>query len=121
MVFFFDGGLTKAIRHAASVSYGRGGADHMADIEVQASDKGNAYEFQVTVSEWGNQTRHRVSLSKADYERLTGGQASPEYLVRESFRFLLEREPKESILRSFDLTVISRYFPEYERQVKKRL
>ncbi len=93
----------------------------MADIEVQASDKGHAYEVQVTVSERGNETRHRVNLSKADYERLAGDRASPEDLVRESFRFLLEREPKESILRSFDLTVIGRYFPEYEREIKKRL
>ena len=35
--------------------------------------------------------------------------------------FLLEREPKESILRSFDLTVISRYFAEYEREMTGRL
>jgi hypothetical protein len=41
--------------------------------------------------------------------------------VTESFRFLLEREPKESILGSFDLTVIGRYFPEYEREIAKRL
>jgi hypothetical protein len=41
--------------------------------------------------------------------------------VRKSFLFLLEREPKESILRSFDLTVISRYFPEYEREITRRL
>jgi hypothetical protein len=41
--------------------------------------------------------------------------------VEESFRFLLEREPKESILRRFNLTVISRYFPEYEREIKGRL
>jgi len=34
--------------------------------------------------------------------------------VRESFRFLLEREPKESILREFDLSVIKRYFPDYD-------
>ncbi|MBL7183234.1 MAG: hypothetical protein ISS50_02165, partial [Anaerolineae bacterium] len=47
--------------------------------------------------------------------------ASPEDLVAESFRFLLEREPKESILRSFDLMVIGRYFPEYRREIVKRL
>ena len=41
--------------------------------------------------------------------------------MSESFRFLLEREPKESILRSFDLTVISRYFSEYEREITRRV
>jgi hypothetical protein len=93
----------------------------MAEIGVTSSDKGDAFEFQVTVREGKSQTQHRVTLDKADYERLAGGQASPEELVSESFRFLLEREGKESILRSFDLTVIGRYFPEYERQIKGRL
>lgn len=93
----------------------------MASIDVKASDKGTSYELQVTVSERGSETHHRVTLQKADYERLAGSKASPEDLVAASFRFLLEREPKESILRSFDLTVISRYFPEYEREIAKRL
>lgn len=93
----------------------------MAEIEVTTSDTGGSYECQVTVSERGGATHHRVTLEKADYERLTGGKATPEALVAESFRFLLEREPKESILRSFDLTVIGRYFPGYEREIVKRL
>jgi hypothetical protein len=33
--------------------------------------------------------------------------------VEASFWFLLEREPKESILRRFDLAVIEQYFPDY--------
>lgn len=93
----------------------------MAKIDVSKTEHHDTYQFDVSVREGEEQTRHTVSLSKADYDRLTDGEASVEALVRESFRFLLEREPKESILRSFDLTVISRYFPEYERTIKKRL
>jgi hypothetical protein len=93
----------------------------MVDIEVEKSEHDDRYEFQVTVRERGRETYHRVSLRKADYERLAGGKASPEALVTESFRFLLEREAKESILGSFDLTVIGRYFSEYEREIVRRL
>ncbi|MDY7079078.1 MAG: hypothetical protein SXV54_19360 [Chloroflexota bacterium] len=93
----------------------------MASIEVQKTDHGDTYELQVIVKEGRGESRHRVTLRKADYERLSGGKISPEALVTESFRFLLEREPKESILRSFDLTVIGRYFPEYEREIARRL
>ena len=93
----------------------------MANIEVQKTDHGDTYELQVTVKEGRGESRHRVTLRKADYERLSGGKVSPEALVTESFRFLLEREPKETILRSFDLTVIGRYFPEYEREIARRL
>ena len=93
----------------------------MANIEVQRTDHDDSYEFQVTVKEGKGESRHRVTLRKADYERLAGGVASPEALMTESFRFLLEREAKESILGSFDLTLIGRYFPEYNREIVKRL
>ncbi len=66
-------------------------------------------------------TTHSVSVDPTYYQRLTGGRVSPERLVEESFVFLLEREPNTSILRSFDLPVISRYFPEYETTIQKRL
>jgi len=36
-----------------------------------------------------------------------------------AFRFLLDREPKESILGRFDVTAISRYFPEFEREMPR--
>ncbi len=93
----------------------------MANIEVQRTDHDDSYEFQVTVKEGKGESRHRVTLRKGDYQELAAGKASPEDLVAESFRFLLEREPKESILRSFDLMVIGRYFPEYRREIVKRL
>jgi hypothetical protein len=93
----------------------------MATIQVHETELDDRYEFQVTVKEGRGETHHRVTLQKADYERLSGGRASPEALVTESFRYLLEREPKESILRSFDLTLIGHYFPEYERAIGRRL
>ena len=90
-------------------------------IEVRKSEYGDRYIFQVTVREGGGTSHHQVTLRKADYKRLAGGKASPEALVTESFHFLLERERKESILSSFDIAVISRYFPEYEREIVHRL
>jgi hypothetical protein len=93
----------------------------MATINVQKSERADGYVFEVSVQEGRSQTQHCVTLKQADYERLAAGKATPEALVTESFRFLLERESKESILRSFDLTVIGRYFPEYEREIAGRL
>jgi hypothetical protein len=78
-------------------------------------------EFQVRVTEDSTQTSHRVTLKMADYDRLAGGKVEPAELVRRSFEFLLENESKESILRQFDLTVISRYFPDFEHEIKRRL
>jgi hypothetical protein len=87
-------------------------------IEVVKIDKSR---FRVRVIEAGGETTHEVTLSPSDYTRLTGGKVEPEELVRRSFEFLLERESKESILNRFDLPVISRYFPEYEREIKRRM
>jgi hypothetical protein len=52
---------------------------------------------------------------------LPPGATDPERLVQASFEFLLEREPKEAILRQFELADIGRYFPEYERVIPRRL
>jgi hypothetical protein len=44
-----------------------------------------------------------------------------ERLVRETFAFLLEREPRSSILARFDLPVVERYFPDYPADMRRRL
>ena len=72
--------------------------------------------FTVTVQDSRGTTSHEVMVWPSDIERYAPG-ATPEALLDASFRFLLEREPKESILRSFDLPVIGRYFPDYERTI----
>lgn len=93
----------------------------MAEIDVRTTREGEGWAFSVTVSEGGSQTTHGVKLTRGDYQRLTGGDCSPEQLVRRSFEFLLERESKESILREFDIMVIARYFPEYEQEIAERI
>ncbi len=55
-----------------------------------------------------------MHVQPAGLQRWGGGQ-TPEELVRHSFEFLLQRESKESILREFDLSVIQRYFPDYDQ------
>ena len=76
--------------------------------------------FEVEVAEGRGATRHRVTLTAADFARLAGG-ATPERTVEAAFRFLLDREPKESILSRFDVSVIARYFPEFERELPRYL
>ena len=94
----------------------------MAEITVrQVKSVNDLLEFDVEISEGGTWSNHRVRVGREDYEKLTGGLVSPEVLVEKSFEFLLEREPKESILESFNLDVISRYFREYPSVIKDYL
>lgn len=90
----------------------RGGA---ADIAVRRLDDGEPLRFEAIVREGASETRHHVTLSRADRARLCEGHA-PERAIEAAFRFLLDREPKESILSHFDVSAISRYFPEFETE-----
>ena len=85
----------------------------MAEITVRPSGEGR---FEVRVEEDGSSTEHEVTVSAEDLERLGSGR-TPETFVRDCFEFLLAREPKESILRSFDVSAIGRYFPAFEREI----
>ena len=86
-------------------------------IRVENSGAGS---YQVTV-EGAATTVHSVTVRPEYLQKLTGGRASAETLIEKSFEFLLERESNTSILRAFDLTVIQRYFPEYERTIASTL
>lgn len=86
----------------------------MEKIEVKAkSESENEWIFDVQIDVMD----YEVTVEKGDYERLTNGGVTPEELVEKSFKFLLAREPKESILKQFNLMEIARYFPEYEQEI----
>jgi hypothetical protein len=76
--------------------------------------------FRVTI-EGRTLTTHTVTLNPSYYEKLTGKRVAPEVLIKRSFEFLLERESNTSIFRSFELSVIGRYFPEYETTITTML
>jgi len=90
----------------------------MANIVVQElnSDK-DSIVYRVEVIEEDSKTTHKVELNRDDYQNFTDGKIAPEQLVQCSFEYLLDREPKESILSSFNVSVISHYFPEYAREI----
>jgi hypothetical protein len=83
-------------------------------------DKIDETTFNVTVED-RRVTTHRVTVDPAYWEKLTGGSVTAETLVKKSFEFLLDRESNTSILSAFDLPVIGRYFPEYEKTIRKML
>jgi hypothetical protein len=90
-------------------------------IEVRRTGEGDSLEFEVVVREGKSETRHHVTMSQETCERLAAGKHAPERCLEAAFRFLLDREPKESILSRFDVSVISRYFPEFERELPRYL
>ena len=90
-------------------------------IEVRRTSEGDPLEFDVMVREGQGESRHHVTMAQETCDRLSAGKHTPERCLEAAFKFLLDREPKESILSRFDVTVISRYFPEFERELPRYL
>jgi hypothetical protein len=91
-------------------------------VTVRAAADGDRWRCEVSVDHDGVRTQYVVTVRPADLARWASGAAREdvEDLVARSFEFLLEREPPESILATFELSVIQRYFPEYERIFARR-
>jgi hypothetical protein len=94
------------------------GSVDMEDVVITVKQL-RGEEWVVTVDAKAR-TEHRVRVTDASLRRFGNGHSGEE-LLKASFEFLLEREPNTSILSSFDLPVIGRYFPEYESEISRIL
>ena len=78
------------------------------------TEKNNGWDFEVEVQD-ADVHHHHVSLNWSDYDLWSRGKVAPEKVVKAVFRFLLEREPAETIFKRFDCAVVRRYFPEVDK------
>ncbi|MEX1014060.1 MAG: hypothetical protein WDZ80_02785 [Candidatus Paceibacterota bacterium] len=76
----------------------------------------DGWEFIVQIGDSENY-QYKVHLNEEYYKKLTDEEIKPGQLIEKSFQFLLEREPKTSILKEFNLEIINKYFPEYEENI----
>ena len=95
----------------------------MTKIEPDCGRTDGGWRCTVTIRDEVSTSTHDVTVSDEDATRLAAATADGdvERLLYETFDLLLEREPKEQILSTFDLSVVSRYFPEYEHEIQSRL
>lgn len=91
-------------------------------VTVNAQPKDDGWVCEVVVDHAGAHAMHSVRVSRKDVERWAWGsdRKDVESLVARSFEFLLEREPPNAILSTFDLSVIQRYFPEYDSKFRNK-
>ena len=90
-------------------------------IEVTRKAGTDPLAFDVVIKEGPSESRHHVTMARAACDKWAGSERTPEACVEAAFRFLLDREPKESILARFDVSVIQRYFPDFERELPRYL
>ena len=91
------------------------------DLDIRCRLTLEGFSCEVKVGTDPAATHHMVTVGQDDLARLAPGHYDPERLVAASFEFLLAREPRESVLRTFDLPVIERYFPGYEAAVRAQM
>jgi hypothetical protein len=96
---------------------------HEARIHVACEATPAGWRCAAEVDDGRTAGRHEVIVAADDAERLAvaRGQADVERLVYETFDFLLDREPRSSILDWFDLTAVESYFPGFEAEMARRL
>ncbi len=95
----------------------------MSEIDARCEPAPDGWRCAVTVRDDRGSSAHDVTVGADDAARLAAASdvTDVERLLYETFDFLLEREPRESILRTFDLSVVGGYFPEYEHEIRGRL
>jgi hypothetical protein len=90
-------------------------------VTIESAPTAQGWDCDVEISDGGRSSRHNVRVSRQDLERWgSPGESEPDALVRRAFEFLLQREAPEQILKSFDLDVVSRYFPEFDEEMRRR-
>ena len=82
-------------------------------VTVSCEETGAGWTCEVRVAENGSSSIHTVTVSDEELGRYADPETDVKAFVHDSFRFLLEREPKESILRRFAISEIERYFPAF--------
>ena len=84
-------------------------------ISVESIDN-NSFTVSVTKD---STTEHIVLLNDFFHQEVTNNKLTKNELITHSFKFLLKRESNQSILKKFNLEIISQYFPEYIDEIKK--
>lgn len=90
----------------------------MTDIVITPLEPG---QFRAEVTAGHLTTSHRVTVPDGVLSDMGVASADPETVVRETMRFLLEREPATSILPEFSLDDVPRYFPDFYEELRMRL
>lgn len=92
----------------------------MPELSVACDPTDGGWRCTVVVAEGDSASEHLVEVDRLTLDDLAPG-ATPDELVRESFVYLLEREPRDSIMRTFELPIIARFFADYPDEISRRL
>jgi predicted transcriptional regulator YdeE len=86
------------------------------------SETPKSWDYSVAIkTDSEDKYSYTVTVEKDHYYALTNKKISALKLVEQTFFFLHEREPFSAILSDFNLKEVTRYFPDYEQEIRKAL
>ncbi len=93
--------------------------DGMRVTETNQSD--NGWTFLVELGNGDGLLEYWIDVDRDYWTRLTNRRIEPDELVSITFKFLLDKESKELILKKFNLSDVAGNFPTYEMEIKKNI
>jgi hypothetical protein len=88
---------------------------------TETNQREDGWTFLVELGHGEEMIEYSVDVDKDYWTRLTNRRIEPVELVNITFKFLLDKEPKELILKKFNLADVAGYFPMYESEIKKAI
>ncbi len=88
---------------------------------METNQREDGWTFLVELGHGEEMIEYLVDVDRDYWTRLTNRRIEPVELVNITFKFLLDKEPKELILKKFNLADVAGYFPMYESEIKKAI
>ena len=88
---------------------------------TETNQREDGWTFLVELGHGEEMIEYSIDVDKDYWARLTNRRIEPAELVTITFKFLLDKEPKELILKKFNLADVVGHFPMYESEVKKAM
>lgn len=88
---------------------------------TETNQREDGWTFLIELGHGDELIEYRVDVDKDYWTRLTNRRIEPAELITITFKFLLDKKPKELILKRFNLADIPGYFPMYESEVKRAI
>lgn len=88
---------------------------------TETNQREEGWTFLVELGHGYDLVEYRIDVNREYWAKLTSCRIEPAQLIEMTFKFLLDKEPKEMIMKKFNLSDINQFFPQYEREIKRIL
>lgn len=86
---------------------------------TETSQRADGWTFLVELGHGEGLIEYWVDVDREYWTKLTNRRIEPADLVIFTFKFLLDKETKELILRKFNIADVAGHFPMFENEIRK--